>query len=742
MEKSKKAPKATTEEKALYNALDAIVEGKFDTKIKVKDKKLKKRLELLQKQLAMLGEDSTLMNKASSDGQLDTRIDSTKYTEGFAKLTDNINTSMDVTVGNLRVIASGINFLGAGNFNAVITENMKGDFGSLKDAVNSLGANLNALIQDAALMTQAANAGELDVRIDTMKYQGDFVKLTDGINSSTDATVGSMRVISDTIGRMSSGDFSILVTEVMKGDFGVLKDATNSLANSLNELIKDSTLINSAVKKGELDIPIDTTKYEGDFNTLVSGINDTNGLVRDAFADSVFVLNAFQKGQFDARITTEYQGEFNVVKEAANATAAKLQELLSNYEASNAEIEKGNVKVRVDAEGFEGDYLKLVNVVNDTLETVGNVFADTIYGLNALQNGELDKRIETEYLGDFDVVKQAVNNTAKTLQDIIAETSDVLSGMAEGSMTTKIEGDFVGDTVGIKTATNTLVEKLETIVGRINSGVTEISSASTQVSASSQTLSQGATEQASSLEETSAALEEMSGSVAESTKNAQKTNALAEEASIMAIDGGEAVTKTVDAMVLISEKISIIEDIVYQTNLLALNAAIEAARAGEHGKGFAVVAAEVRKLAKRSQIAAQEISTITTDSVKISEKAGELIGNVVPKIQETAELIKDIANASKEQDIGLGQINTAMTELDQVTQTNAASSQEMASASEQLNGQANALNQMMSFFKLAQTEESDMFGTPTPLAAPRVKAAPQQTQSSGAGLDLREFDRF
>ncbi|MDQ7067014.1 MAG: methyl-accepting chemotaxis protein [Sulfurimonas sp.] len=228
----------------------------------------------------------------------------------------------------------------------------------------------------------------------------------------------------------------------------------------------------------------------------------------------------------------------------------------------------------------------------------------------------------------------------------------------------------------------------------------------------------------------------MSGSVAESAKNAQTTNLLAEEASGMSKDGGEAVDKTVEAMRTISEKISIIEDIVYQTNLLALNAAIEAARAGEHGKGFAVVAAEVRKLAKRSQIAAQEISTITSESVKVSEKAGELITNVVPKIQETATLVEDIANAAKEQDIGLGQINTAMTQLDQVTQTNAASSQEVASASEELSGQANQLSQLMSFFK---TGQSDVF-SPVQVAAPQAQIASPQGNSEE--LSLQNFDRY
>ncbi|MCD4667224.1 MAG: methyl-accepting chemotaxis protein, partial [Sulfurimonas sp.] len=254
----------------------------------------------------------------------------------------------------------------------------------------------------------------------------------------------------------------------------------------------------------------------------------------------------------------------------------------------------------------------------------------------------------------------------------------------------------------------------------------------------SQTLSSGATQQASSLEETSAALEEMSGSVSESAKNAQDTNELAESAAKMAIQGGEEVTKTVEAMRTISEKIGIIEDIVYQTNLLALNAAIEAARAGEHGKGFAVVAAEVRKLAKRSQVAAQEISTITTASVKVSETAGELISGLVPKIKETADLVQNISDSAKEQDIGISQINTAMTQLDQLTQSNASSSQELASASEELSGQTDSMVEMMNFFQMQEQKGA--------MIAAVQKSAPAavtpQRQQSGGDLNLRDFDRY
>jgi methyl-accepting chemotaxis protein len=237
----------------------------------------------------------------------------------------------------------------------------------------------------------------------------------------------------------------------------------------------------------------------------------------------------------------------------------------------------------------------------------------------------------------------------------------------------------------------------------------------------------------------------MSANIKQNADNAMQTEKIAVKSAADAQEGGKAVTQTVAAMKEIAGKISIIEEIARQTNLLALNAAIEAARAGEHGKGFAVVASEVRKLAERSQMAAAEISELSSSSVEVAEKAGEMLSAMLPDIQRTAGLVQEISAASKEQDTGTEQINKAIQQLDQVIQQNAAAAEEMSATAEELANQSEQLQSTISFFKVGNTGAGHAAAReqkPAPQAKTRKAPAKghKLTHAAGTAIEMSGSD--
>ncbi|MCX6345604.1 MAG: methyl-accepting chemotaxis protein, partial [Armatimonadetes bacterium] len=506
---------------------------------------------------------------------------------------------------------------------------------------------------------------------------------------------------------------------------------------AVNALVSDAKLLSVAAVEGKLETRADATKHQGDFRAVVQGVNECLDSVIGPLNVAAEYVERISNGDIPPVITDDYNGDFNEIKNNLNKCIVAVNALVSDAKLLSVAAVEGKLGTRADATKHYGDFKAIVEGVNACLDSVIgplNVAADYV---DQIGRGLIPDEITDNYNGDFNVIKDNLNATIRGTRDQVKAAEAIADGDLTMQVKLRSDGDVMAQSF------NTMITNLSKFAGDVQGAADMVASGSEQVNGSAQALAQGATEQASSIEEISSSMEEMNSTVKQNADNAQQTSSIAVKSAADGKQGGAAVAETVNAMQSIAEKINIIEEIARQTNMLALNAAIEAARAGEHGKGFAVVAAEVRKLAERSQSAAKEISSVSVSSVEIAQNAGQILEEIVPGIQKTAELVQEINASSAEQSSGIDQVTKAISQLDQVIQGNSASTEELSATSEELTAQAEQLLESASFFKLKDTQGSKASqktaAARTTRKAAAAKAAPAP-KKGGATILLTDHD--
>ncbi len=333
--------------------------------------------------------------------------------------------------------------------------------------------------------------------------------------------------------------------------------------------------------------------------------------------------------------------------------------------------------------------------IKDVMQEIGDLTM-------SVERGELSRRgREAAFTGAWQELVAGINNVIDAFMNPFRLTAGYIDRIAKGDIPEPIEVEYKGDFNEITNNLNTLIENLVRFAVDVQAAAEQTAAGSEQLSTNSDQVARGTSHQASGVQEISSSMEEMSAMVNQNAQSAKKTSAMSADAAKKAREGSRAIKDTIDALKTISEKILIIEEIAGQTNMLALNAAIEAARAGSQGKGFAVVAAEVRELAKSTANAAGEINGLSVANLELAERTGLLLEEMVGGIQKTAELVQEISASGEEQAQGIGEVNNAIQQLDQIIQENAAATEEMAATSRQFSSQAERLLTAVSFFRIS-----------------------------------------
>lgn len=446
-----------------------------------------------------------------------------------------------------------------------------------------------------------------------------------------------------------------------------------------------------------------------EFSDLVSAINILFYQLNQAIKEANQVVGAMANADFNQRMESDYVGDIQKFKVGINAAAESVHFMMTELAKVMGGLESGQFDIKMDAR-VPANFRK---TVESAFDSIGRVVSNINDAMLAMSHGDFHGRIHVEAKGDLLMMKNNLNDSMQSLESAMEDITRVVTLQAQGDLTHAFSGRFKGQLNDTEHALNLSATKLKEVVKHVMQAASVVNDAAEQVSEGASALSQSVQAQAVAIDNTNNTMNQITVAVQANTDNAQRVASLTRSMQSKAEESVVVMHQTIDAMQSIREAsnkiaeiVTLIDGIAFQTNLLALNAAVEAARAGEHGRGFAVVAGEVRALAQKAAGAANDIKHLIDDSVarvrvgtQLADKSGDMLNGIAHSIVDVANMVEQIATASKEQSHGIHEMHVSMSEIDRVTQENAARLEETTAAAESLSHEANGLRDSVTFFK-------------------------------------------
>ncbi len=606
---------------------------------------------------------------------------------------------------------------------------------------HSVVRSLARLAIEMDAVRRGVERGELGVRADPAEVEEELRPALVGMNEIVEAFSGPIALTTDRLARLAEGETPSPVAESGAGQLLHLAQRLNELLRVSEQRAKDLAALAAAIAEGRLDrlgelaeplrlaascverlargeIPERMGRtFPGEPGALIRNLDACLGAIEAVATDVQGLGQAAVQGRLSVRADpARHQGRFRELVAGVNAALDAVVGPLSAATTCVERISRGEIPPHLP-EPWSGELVRLREGLDTCIDAVNALVHDTDGLVQFALAGKLATRADaSRHRGDFARIIQGVNQTLDAAVAPVIESARVLERLSARDLRARVMGRFLGDHARITDAVNDTSGALHDAISQVSTAVAQVSNAASRIASSSQSVASGASQQAVALEAIASSIETVSSITRQAADNAQLVSTLAETARTAAGRGTEAVAQLQGAMGRIRQSaegtgqiIRDVSDIAFQTNLLALNAAVEAARAGEAGRGFAVVAEEVRSLALRAKQAATKTEDLIRQSMRETGEGEVAAGKVAETLQQIAQgvtkvtgAITEIAALSRDQTSRIGEVTAAVSEMEKITQLNAASAEESSSAASELSGQAEELAAMASSFRLQQ----------------------------------------